>query len=384
MRWLLVIGLALASCISFSQDFCGTQYDPAAIEPHHVNFQIPSDRTLGWKTIPCVVHIVYSDSIENSYFSEGYVDSAIAHVNDHYSSASIQFDLLDIDYKNLADYGWHNSILDGTICFPDYGTHNTILANDVSWDEDYYCNIYVIPNMCEPVLGWSYITNYVNNARDGVWVNNNAFGIGAPHLPERNNENKVLIHELGHYCGLHHVFQGVSYCGHNADLHDEEWYQWGDLVQDTPPISSSWYCESGCPSFNSSRPWADYEHNNHMDYYADSCRQIFTEGQIARMHLKLEFQRAGLFGGDPFCFCDLNGDGVVGVSDLLYVMSFYGEHSTEGDVNNDGIVGQKDLAWILQRYGTDCTDGEVGWYQTNAKTESNKHILLKVNQVIKN
>ena len=390
MKYLFTALAIAVSLMAQGQSYCGTEYDPSAIEPHHVNFRRSNNRTVDWKTIPTVVHIVYNDSIPNSWFSEGYVDTAIAAVNYYFEQAYIQFDLQDIDYTNILDYGWGELTTQG-LCFPDYGTQNTLLANDISWEEDNYCNIYIIPNMCYPVLGWSYVTNYLTNSRDGVWVSHEAFGFG-DWLPERNNQNMVLVHELGHYCGLHHVFNGVSSCLQDADLHDgESGYIYGDLVPDTPPIKPSWYCnDNACqwwyypdapPNWNSTRSWAEYEHNNHMDYYPDSCRQVFTEGQIERMHLKLEFERAGLFGGEAFCIGDLNGDGMVGVLDLLVVISHFGENTLEGDLDNNGYVNYTDLNMVLARFGVDCNDGEAEW--TPEKPEGKKDIQLLLNYLDK-
>jgi len=388
MKYLFTLWAIAIAFIAQSQGFCGTSYDPNAIEPHQVNFQI-SNRNIGWKTIPTVVHIVYHDSIENTFFSEDYVHEAMESVNQYFAEASINFDY-DINYKDLADYEWAEGVLSGQICFPTYGTQNTILANDLNalWDRNNYCNIYIIPNMCEYLLGWSYITNYPNNKRDGAWVNSNAFGFGE-WLPSRNNQNKVLIHELGHYCGLHHVFTGVSSCLQNADLHDSLGHIYGDLVKDTPPIVPSWSCnDAACnwvywpeypPSWNSSRPWANYEHNNHMDYYPDSCRQAFTPGQIERMHLKLEFQRASLFGGPNFCFGDLNGDNFVGILDLLQVISSFGENSLTGDLDNNGIVNVQDLNWVLNMFNTNCIDPEAAFF--HPKPENTRELLKALEQI---
>lgn len=387
MRHILTLWVIAIASIAQSQDlnFCATEYDSSAVEPYQINYRLTPNRTLGWKTIPTVVHIVYHDSVPNSWFSEGYVDTAMAAVNENFAEAYIQFDVLDIDYTNLADYGWGEYTFgNGHICFPTYGSHNTILSNDISWEEDNYCNVYVIPNMCNGILGWSYVTNYISNARDGVWVSHEAFGFG-DWLPERNNGNKVLVHELGHYCGLHHVFQGVYNCLEDAELHDgESGYTHGDLVPDTPPIEPSWYCDDNAcswfywpdypPNWNSARSWADYTHNNHMDYYADSCRQMFTPGQIERMHLKLEFERAGLFGGDTFCFCDLDGDGIIGIKDLLIVAANYGTNSLEGDIDNNGFVGSSDFVWVLSRYGVDCNDGNANWMSAQGEGREKEQI----------
>lgn len=388
MKYVILFWAIAISAIAQSQDslsFCATEYDPTALEPYQVNFQPAANRTVGWKTIPTVIHIVYHDSVANSYFSEEYVDSAMTSVNEYFSEAYIQFDY-SINYKNLEDYSWAESAINGgSICFPMYGTHNTILADDIQWDRNEYCNIYIIPNICQYVLGWSYITNIPHNKRDGVWVSHKAFGFG-DWLPSRNNQNMCLVHELGHYCGLLHVFQGANSCLDDYELHDgESGYEYGDLVPDTPPITPSWRCDDDAcnwlyypeypPLWNSARSWADYTHNNHMDYYADSCRQTFTPKQVERMHTMLEFQRASLFGGEPFCFGDLDNDKIVGIKDFLLITSTYGTNSLLGDLDNNGIVGSNDVMLFLMYFNTSCIDPEAAFYHPSHRPENVSELL---------
>lgn len=389
-RFTILILLSVFALTAFSQDFCGTTHDKNAIQPYMYGFT--KSTFFGSKEINCVVHIVYTDSLPYSYFDEAYVENAIDLLNDDFFATNISFYLADITYTDLTEYPWHDSFVNGIVCFPNYGNQNTQLVNDIldehsAYDLHNYMHIYVIPDMCTSILGWSYITNYVYNKRDGVWINAKAFGVGAEHLTDRNNQNKVLTHEVGHYCGLLHVFQGVSYCGQNADQNDEFWYMYGDLVADTPPIKPSWSCgpEACLPAWPESRPWADYEHNNHMDYYPDSCRQIFTEGQIERMHTMLEFQRASLFGGEEFCFGDLTGDGFVGMSDLMEIIQFYGEHSSEGDLDNNGIVNNQDIQLLLIRWGVDCNDGNVLWLEEpSTENKSVQELLRMLEQKMEN
>jgi plastocyanin len=56
------------------------------------------------------------------------------------------------------------------------------------------------------------------------------------------------------------------------------------------------------------------------------------------------------------CPEDVNGDGTVGVDDLLQLLAVYG-NSCSGcaeDVNGDGVVGVDDLLQLLAVYGADC------------------------------
>jgi hypothetical protein len=337
--------------VVFSQDVCGTSYDSSL-------YLFPSSRISNeWKEIPVAVHICYSDSL-GGWFSEEYVEEAIADLNADMSEAMISVDLVHVGYKDLEDYSWYDSYAfnpNGNWCFPFFGTQNSILATDLSlpdWDPNYHCNIYVIPKMCAGILGWSYVTASATNARDGIWLRSDIFGLGSVH--PRNNENKVLTHEMGHYCGLHHVFQSVNFCGDDGGLPCDVW---GDFVCDTPPTKLQWECDPPmCPE-----SLYNYTADNHMDYYPDSCRHHFTPGQVDRMHDMLSYQRAGLFGGYPICLGDCNGDYVVGISDLMLILSCWGSAGClDGDINHSGLVNIYDLNMFLSLYGTIC-EGNILW-----------------------
>jgi hypothetical protein len=318
------------------------------------------------KVIPIVVHIVYTDAIEDTYVPIEAIQPSIDQLNVDFEGTNISFELVGYDYTDLSVYSWHDAYVNESICFPTYQTQATMLANDLAWDIGEYCNVYVIPKMCSTILGYAYVGYGPDNADDGVWVLTRTFGVGEwPHLSPSHNENEVLTHEAGHYCGLFHTFNNNpgSCGGQNPDIPCE--YE-GDYVCDTPPTKPS----SGCPGTTGYHcPISNYDGGvpfnarNHMDYGGQFCRDEFTPGQIDRMHAMLEYQRYELYNDEtaiPFCPGDFNGDGSIGTNDLLVILANYGCIGcgpSQGDVSLDYVVGVTDLNWVLANWGETCGDG---------------------------
>lgn len=59
------------------------------------------------------------------------------------------------------------------------------------------------------------------------------------------------------------------------------------------------------------------------------------------------------------CPGDINGDGIVDLSDLAGLLSHYGVPSgaslADGDLDGDGDVDLTDLSVLLSNFGTDCS-----------------------------
>lgn len=96
------------------------------------------------------------------------------------------------------------------------------------------------------------------------------------------NRGGTAIHEIGHWNGLLHTFQGESCSADNP----------GDYINDTPQQSTP---TDGCPAHKDSCPdvpGADAVHD-FMDYSSDVCYESFTPGQTERMRSMWDSMRAG-------------------------------------------------------------------------------------------
>ncbi|MGG5257418.1 M43 family zinc metalloprotease [Phycicoccus avicenniae] len=114
---------------------------------------------------------------------------------------------------------------------------------------------------------------------DGVWLDHQVMP-GVPGGSTIRNGD-TLVHEVGHWLGLYHVFQE----GCSAP---------DDRVADTGRMSSASAGRTDCDARNScgGDDGRGDPVRNFMSYTQDGCRDLFTAGQRARIHNMWSLHRA--------------------------------------------------------------------------------------------
>lgn len=239
-----ILALGVPSDCSSSNTTIKTEYNPGA--------------TI---TINVWVHQIQNKRGTLGVLNSSQTPSQIASLNAAFSSLGVQFVLAGTTLSK--NNNWYN----------DTGTYYNTLARDVTR------NLNIYTNTASGNLGYAYVPSgggVVGNKWDRVVIYYRAFGnpgtYGAPY-----NQGDTTVHEVGHYLGLYHTFQGgcaaASGCSNN-----------GDLICDTNPEGSPNF--SPCTRSSACGAWLDPT-TNFMDYSDDACMFEFSSNQKNRMRCTL-------------------------------------------------------------------------------------------------
>ncbi len=237
--------------------------------------------------IPVVVHILRRKNGAGN-ISDALVQSQIDVLNEDFRALSgtlggggndvkIQFHLATLDPAGNPTTGITRH--KNNTWYQDAGNY----ASATGWDTTRYLNIYT--NLAGGSLGYAFVPSgggVAGTFFDGVRIYWPAFGRNAP-IGAPYNLGRTVTHEVGHYFGLYHTFDGgcasASGCSGN-----------GDLICDTNPESS--YTPQGiCAKSSCGSPDPS---DNYLDYSDDICMAEFTQIQANRMRCTLENFRSSL------------------------------------------------------------------------------------------
>ena len=230
------------------------------------------DRAAGSITVQVYWHVINKGTgIANGDIPQSQIDASIDVLNESYSGAAggtdtpYRFVLMEVD--RTTNNAWF-------IMSPG-SSAEAQAKTELRQGDAATLNVYSI-SPTGGLLGWAtFPWDYATaSLMDGVAILYSSVpgGTSPPY-----NQGNTLVHEVGHWLGLYHTFQGG--CPGR-----------GDFVADTPAERSP---AAGCPQGRNScrfKPGFD-PIDNFMDYTDDDCMFKFTPGQSTRMDaISLQFR----------------------------------------------------------------------------------------------
>ncbi|KAF8597725.1 hypothetical protein BDV93DRAFT_479172 [Ceratobasidium sp. AG-I] len=203
-------------------------------------------------------YVIYNTkTFDGGYLDEDQIHKQVDVLNTHFQGAGISFKLENIDYTQNYDWFFWST------------TDNTQMRQTLHRGGYQDLNIYSVRVALQGHIfdlggfsTWPWDAKSKTNL-DGVFF----LWLTIPGGPMLDyNQGKVLVHQVGHWCGLYHTFNGG--CTEPADF-----------VSDTP-LQRSY--NQGCPSTppdSCSNGGQDSIHN-FMDYTNDPCKTQFTKGKL--------------------------------------------------------------------------------------------------------
>jgi Pregnancy-associated plasma protein-A/Secretion system C-terminal sorting domain/CARDB len=173
-----------------------------------------------------------------------------------------------------------------------------------AWDFTKYLNLWVgLDASGLGVLGYATFPGTDLPANEGVFINAQSWGSNACYVITQFGLGRTLVHEVGHYFGLYHIW-GDDGSGCTGDdfrqLAGTCLLPASLLLGDTPNQagSNSGLCPSGVKTdaCTVSAPGVMYQ--NYMDYTNDACYAMFTSEQVARMEWTMENCRTSYLTSD--------------------------------------------------------------------------------------
>jgi hypothetical protein len=228
-----------------------------------------SDAATAAVSIPVRFHVIRSgNSVSQGNIPESMLDAQIAVLNSAYAGTGFSFFKAGTD--RTTNKTWY------TGCYS--SGSETKMKQKLAIDPANNLNVYT----CSPrggILGYARFPNSYpeSSYMHGVVLLDQSLPGGSA---DPYADGDTATHEVGHYLGLYHTFQG----GCNAP---------GDSVDDTPYEASPAY---GCPTGRDTCASTGLDPiKNFMDYTDDACMDTFSTDQNDRMHQLTSQYRPSLY-----------------------------------------------------------------------------------------
>ncbi|NNF58999.1 MAG: T9SS type A sorting domain-containing protein [Rhodothermaceae bacterium] len=294
----------------------------------------PQARGVDPVTIPVAFHVVAGGpAITQGNIPDQWITDQMTVLNDAFLPMGFQFALASVD--RTINPAWFGNLS---------SSNDFAMKQALNRDPSRFMNFYSA-RTAGGLLGWATfpLAGVEDDITQGVVVLDTSLP-GGPAFPY--NEGDTGTHEVGHYVGLFHTFQGGCSGGDTAPGCESG----GDQVCDTPAEASSAF---GCPNGRDTCPTGDVDPiTNFMDYVDDACMIEFTAGQATRAQALMSSFRptlmtaTGAFAGmDHLVF-----DGVTvgeATTQTVYVVNLDATELEITNIASDNAAFAADAASVM-------------------------------------